>query len=49
MARLCWRNLTRLLLVLSAVALLTLLLAWLTHTHDPFLGCARNGDVILCE
>ena len=49
-ARLCWRNLTRLLLALFAVALLTMLMAWRSHTYDPLpLGCVLEGDVVLCE
>jgi len=48
-ARLCWRNLTRLLLTLLAVALLTLLMAWRSYIYDPFPGCTLDGDVVVCE
>ena len=48
-ALLCWRNLIRLLLTLLAVALVTLLLTWISNTDLPFDGCVLDGDVVSCE
>jgi hypothetical protein len=45
------RNLIRLLLTFLAVALVTLLLAWYSHTHriDDRCGRMADGSIVFCE